>query len=218
MRIAFIGATPITVMAARRLLADDHEVVIVDSDEERLEMLAEEIDCGLVHGDGSHPAVLKDLSPEHTDILVCFTDSDQTNIIASLVGKSLKFVRVITQIEDPVFQHVCAELGLQEVICSARQVAEGLRDMILGYDTDLSLMLEAGLRVATFHVGATDAGPLEELELPKDTRVIALIRDDVAKITEADTKIEADDFIVVLTHEDALEELEERFESRSAGP
>ncbi len=92
MRIVFIGATGQVVESARSLLANGHEVVIVDAGEERLKALEEMgLDCGLVHGDGSRPAVLSELGPGNTDFLFCMTGSDQDNILAALAGKRLGF-------------------------------------------------------------------------------------------------------------------------------
>jgi len=72
MRIVFIGATSQVVESARSWLENGHEVVIVEGEEERLNALeAMDLDCGLVHGDGSRPAVLSELGPANTDFLFC---------------------------------------------------------------------------------------------------------------------------------------------------
>ncbi len=47
--------------------------------------------------------MLQETDPAHTDFLFCLTGNDQTNIIASLIGRSQGFKRVITGIEDPEF-------------------------------------------------------------------------------------------------------------------
>lgn len=104
MRAAILGAGSIALRTARLLLGQGHEVIIVDPDKERIDALAEQIDCGLIHGDGSKPLVLRDLDPARTDVLFCLSNNDQTNILASLVGRSLGFARVVTRIEDPEFE------------------------------------------------------------------------------------------------------------------
>lgn len=212
MRIAIIGANSVSVMAVKELQKSGHDVILIDKDEERLKELGEELDCGLMHGDGSRPSVLEDLSPENTDILICNTPDDQDNIIASLVARSLEFDRVVTKIEDPEFEQVCSELGLQDVICPDLEVAKNLSDVIAGRGTNISRMLKAGLRVLSLTADEDAAGPLEALELPNDTRVIAVVRDEEPTIvTGGDFEIERDDLVLVLAREDDIDALQKRF-------
>ena len=124
MRAIFVGASPLTVMAARRLLKGGHDVVIIEEDKERISTLSETLDCGFIHGDGSRPAVLEELSPGESDMLFCLSSEDQDNIIASLVAQTMDFKRVITKIEDPDFQVICTKLGLDDVIVPDRDVGE----------------------------------------------------------------------------------------------
>jgi trk system potassium uptake protein TrkA len=120
MKAVFIGASALTVMAARIMLKRNHEVVVVERDRTRIEAVAEQLDCGFIHGDGSKPAVLRETDPARTDVLYCLTGNDQANIIASLVGRSLGFARVVTKIDDPEFEHICIELGLESTIVPTR--------------------------------------------------------------------------------------------------
>ena len=153
MRAVFIGTSGITLMAARILLRRGHEVVIIERDRERIEALAGELDCGYIHGDGSKPALLREADPDGTDFLFCLTGNDQSNIIASLVGRSLGYRRVVTRVEDPEFEHICLELGLEDTIVPARTIGRYLADMFAGHDMlELSAMLKDEARVFAFVV------------------------------------------------------------------
>ena len=104
MRIVFVGASALTVMAARMMAERGYQIVVIDKDESRLLALGDTLDCGRISGDATRPIVLKEADPANTDFLFCLTGSDQANIIASLVGRSLGFQRVVTRIDDPDFQ------------------------------------------------------------------------------------------------------------------
>ena len=159
MRAIFVGASPLTVMAARRLLKGGHDVVIIEEDKERISTLSETLDCGFIHGDGSRPAVLEELSPGESDMLFCLSSEDQDNIIASLVAQTMDFRRVITKIEDPDFQVICTKLGLDDVIVPDRDVGERLADLVEGHDVaDLSAAVESGIRFFHFVAREQDAG------------------------------------------------------------
>lgn len=132
MRFVFIGAGAVTQHTAELLLKRDHEVVIIEADKERIEQLQEGLDCGFIHGDGGAPDILREADPGRTDVLFCLTGNDQTNIIASLVGRSLGFKRVVTQIKNPQYEHICMELGLKDTIVPARTIALFLADLSVG--------------------------------------------------------------------------------------
>jgi trk system potassium uptake protein TrkA len=212
MRAVFIGAGAIAVMTARTLVKRGHEVVIIERDKGRIEALAEELDCGFVHGDGSKPAILREAGPEQTDFLYCLTDNDQSNILASLVGKSLGFKRMVTRIEDPEFEHICIGLGLEDTIVPARTIGRYLADMFAGHDLlELSAMIKDEARVFSFVVKEDDAGTISALDLPKDSRVICCYRDGKFMLPEPEDAVRIDDEVVIITHSRNVSDLEKRW-------
>lgn len=216
MRAVFIGAGAIAVMTARILVKRGHEVVIVEQDKGRIEALSEELDCGFIHGDGSKPAILREADPEQTDFMFCLTDNDQSNILASLVGKSLGFKRMVTRIEDPEFEHICIGLGLEDTIVPARTIGRYLADMFVGHDLlELSAMIKDEARVFSFVVKEDDAGKISALELPKDSRVVCCYRDGKFMLPTADDDVRVDDEVVVITHSRNVPDLEKRWGPRS---
>jgi len=82
---------------------------------------------GFIHGDGTRPAILREADPESTDMLFCVTHDDQPNIIGSPVAHSLGFSRVVTKIDDPELEHICAELGLADSLVPIHTVGRYLQ-------------------------------------------------------------------------------------------
>jgi len=218
MRAIFVGASPLTVMAARRLLKGGHDVVIIEEDKERISTLSETLDCGFIHGDGSRPAVLEELSPGESDMLFCLSSEDQDNIIASLVAQTMNFKRVITKIEDPDFQIICTKLGLDDVIVPDRDVGERLADLVEGHDVaDLSAAVESGIRFFHFVAREQDVGRIGELDLPDQVRVIVITRGEKSIIVSDDDVLKQDDRVLVVAHRDDLEKLKKRFAQMEEG-
>lgn len=212
MRAVFVGAGSITVMAARIMLKRGHEVVIIERDRERIDALGETLDCGFLHGDGSTPALLREADPEHSDCLFCLTGQDQTNILASLVGRSLGYARVVTKIEDPQFEHICIELGLEDTIDPALTIGRYLADMLQGRDLlELSAMVKDEARVFSFIAGDDDAMEVGALGLPDESRVICLYRDGKFRLPEPDDRLQRGDEVIVLTHSRNLAKLQQRW-------
>jgi len=212
MKAVIIGANPMGVMTAGILLKRNHDVVIVEKNKSRIEELSDKIGCGFVHGDGSKPAILKETDPAHTDFLFCLTGNDQTNIIASLIGRSLGFKRVITGIEDPEFEHICVELGLEDTIIPTLTIGRHLADMLEGRDLlELSAMIHDEARVFSFIARNLDAGPLGKLVLPEESRVICFYRDGIFNMVDNDTVLKEGDEVIILTHSRNLQQLQEHW-------
>jgi trk system potassium uptake protein TrkA len=211
MRAVFIGADTLAITTARLLLKRGHEVVIIERDKALVDTLSQELDCGLIHGDGSKPAILREADPEHTDFLFCLTNTDQANIIAALVGRSLGFKRVVTKIEDAEFEHICLELGLEDTIIPTRTIARYLADIFEGRDLlELSTMIRDEARIFSFVVREEQQGSVADLGLPDDSKVICIYRGQRMILPDADTPLKTDDEVVLIAHRDRLGALKER--------
>lgn len=212
MRAVFVGAGSLAVSTTRYLLRRGHEVVIIERDKEVIEALAPELDCGFLHGDGSRPAVLREADPAHTDFLFCLTNTDQANIIASLVGRSLGFRQVVTKIEDAELEHICIELGLEDIIIPARTIGRHLVEKLEGTDPlEISAKIKGDARVFSFIAHAEDEKPMHELGLPEACRMVCLYRKGEFILPEADTMLRKDDEVILICHRRHLAELLERW-------
>lgn len=212
MKAVFVGAGSLAVATARRLLQYGHEVVIIEADKARIDTLAESLDCGFLHGDGSTPAILAEAAPGGADFLFCLTGDDRTNILAGLVGRSQGYGRVVPKIEDPGFEHLCVELGLVDFILPARTIGRYLADMFEGRDPfEMVGLIKGEARVLSFIAGEADEGPVEELGLPEDSRVILVYRGEGFFLPDPDSRLRRGDEVVIITHSRHLEALQTRW-------
>jgi trk/ktr system potassium uptake protein len=215
MRTVFIGAGEISVETAKALVQKGHEVVIIESDKVKVDDLSEEMDCSFLHGDGSRPDVLREVNPRQTDILFCLTNSDQANVIAGLVGRSLGFERVVTSVRDEQFESICHELGLKDTIVPSRTISRYLQDMVSGSkNVEFSTVLKEEARFFTFLADEGDGVTVNELKLPKEARVIMYYREGKFALADEESTLRAGDEVVVLTHSRNLGELEKRWEPK----
>lgn len=218
MRMVLIGGSSVAVATAQLLLSRRHEVVIIERDKARIEQLSESLDCGFLHGDGSRPAILREAVPAETDVVICLTDHDQDNILASLVARSLGFRRIVTKIEDVAFQHICAELGLNDTIVPDINTARTLADLVSGHGgTGLSAAIRGEVRLFSFVVQPEDAGGIDGLNLPSDARIVLLYRGDEPIFVTDDTDLQVDDEVVLVTHTRNLPALDTRWTVRRSG-
>jgi len=211
MKAIFVGASSTAVMTAQVLLKRNHEVVIVEREKTRIDELGQELDCGFLHGDGSKPALLRETNPGKEDVLYCLTGHDQTNIITSLVGHSLGFEKVVTKIQDPSYEHICIELGLDATIIPSRTIGRHLADMYEGRDPfELSTILRYDASTFSFVAKEEQVGPISDLALPKPSRIMCLYRNEQLIIPEEGERIEFDDEVIIITHRKNIDALHEQ--------
>ncbi len=218
MRFVFVGSGSLAVLTGRMLAERGHEVVMIERDRALIDQLNDELDVGFIHGDGTRPAILREADPDASDLLFCLTGDDQANIIASLVARSLGYRRVVTKIEDPELEHICAELGLADSLVPMHTVGRYLADMAEGQDIiELSDILRGDARMFAFRVSASAAGLLAELPLTDDARAICVYRDGKEFLfAKPDLRLEAGDEVVVLVRAKLLKALRERFGASAA--
>jgi len=215
MRTVFVGAGKVSIETAKGLIKKGHEVVIIENDKARIDELSEEMDCSFLQGDGSQPNLLREVNPERTDFLFCLTSSDQVNLIASLVGRSLGFKRVVTSIGDPQFESICHELGLKDTINPSRTISRYLEDMVGGGENvELSTVIKDTARFFTLVAKEEDAVPAGELKLPAGAKVICYYRDGNFFHAAEDTVFRKGDEIVILTHSKNMPALQERWRTK----
>ncbi len=89
MKIIIAGAGQIGIALARYLRAENNDIVLIDSDVEKLGNLSEQLDIQTVEGSAAYPAVLDKAGGKDADIFIAVTGTDETNIVACGVAKSV---------------------------------------------------------------------------------------------------------------------------------
>ncbi len=102
MRVIIVGAGEVGYNIAKFLASEKIDIVMIDRDGEKLRNISEELDIATIEGEGSDPSVFKEAGAKNADILIAVTNSDETNMIACLLGKALFNVkRRIARIRNP---------------------------------------------------------------------------------------------------------------------
>ena len=212
MKVVFIGASSLASATAERLIASGNEVIIIENNKDVIEELMGKVDCVFIHGNGSKPAILQETDPTSIDVLFCLTKSDEANIIASLVARSLGFKRVITRIEDPEFEHICMELGLNETIVPTLTNARYLTNIAAGrHISELSAVIRGPVRLFSFIADEAEAVLVGDLSIPKHSRVIFCYRDNQYLPLDHDSTLKQGDEVVLVTTSEDYEKLQHKW-------
>jgi trk system potassium uptake protein TrkA len=145
--------------------------------------------------------------------LVAVTDSDEKNLLASLLGRQLGIPKVITRVTSAANRRVFERVGI-DVPLSARVAAtEAVMHMIRHKEADLLATLGEGhgevLEITLPETFAPMA--LKELPMPPDSIVAALVRRDEAIVPGGATLIGPGDRCLVICKVERVEEVLKTF-------
>ena len=100
MRITIIGGGKIGYTIAENLADENHDITVIDINDEVIERISSELDVLCVKGNGAHAETLRAAGVEHTDVLIATTGKDELNMIACLAAKNLGAKYTIARIRD----------------------------------------------------------------------------------------------------------------------
>ncbi len=89
MRIIIIGAGEVGYHIAKKLSDEKRDVVLIDKDPAKIRRISENLDIQALLGSGTSPKMLRDAGIEKAELLAAATDSDEVNLIACLLARSL---------------------------------------------------------------------------------------------------------------------------------
>ncbi len=89
MKIVILGAGQVGGSLAENLCAENHEITLVDEDEDRLNELQNSLDIRTVLGHCSHPDILQQAGAGDVDMLIAVTNSDEINMVACQIAYTL---------------------------------------------------------------------------------------------------------------------------------
>ena len=127
MRIILIGAGKVGYTLAEHLTAEEHDVIVIDREEEVISHCTDSLDVLCIKGNGANAKVLLEAGVERANIVIATTASDETNMLSCLISKRLGAQYTIARIRDPEFNEsqtlLQNELGIDVAINPERATA-----------------------------------------------------------------------------------------------
>ncbi len=210
MKVIIVGGGRTGSLLARRLSKRNHEVVIVEKDEERAHGLATELDCLIIHGSGSDIDVLKDAGAIEADALAAVTGADEVNFMASKLAKNLEIPHVVTRVNEEEHASMFEDSGADAAISFVDAAVTLYEKAVTGSDMyGLFSLTDAEGEVVGITVAENSDAvhkTIRELSLPDLCTVALISRDEKLIPPRGDTEImEGDQIILAGKYDDVME-------------
>lgn len=212
-RVMIIGGGRVGLLAATRLEKKGLAVKLVDQDQERCRLLAAELERAMVlHGDGSDADLLQEENIQDMDALIALTGSEETNILISLLAKSLGVRKTITRINKFDYVPLARAIGLENVVSPRiSAVSTILRHVRRGkVISSVSIKGEEAeaLEAVALENSSIVNKPIKELKFPKGALILCVIRGDKVHIPTGESIIQPRDRIIMLSTRGNIERVE----------
>ena len=127
MEVIIIGAGKVGYTLAKYLSKEDDDITVVDNNNEALNSIVDTLDVMGVKGDGASLKVLHEAGIKKADLVISVTNSDEVNMLCSLVAKKLGAKYTIARVRAPQYSEEISmlkdELGIDLVINPEKEAA-----------------------------------------------------------------------------------------------
>ena len=110
MNIIIVGSGKVGFSLAEQLVKEEHNITVVDNDEQALQRAGDQLDIMTVRGNGVSAATLREAGAADADLLVAATNADEVNMVCCLTAKDLGTKHTIARIRNQEYTNSVAEL------------------------------------------------------------------------------------------------------------
>ena len=217
MYVIVVGAGKVGYHLAKTLIQEGHEVLLVEKDRKTVEDLIDQLGELIAHGDGCEIRTMSEIGMGRANVVVAVTGDDEDNlVICQMAKRKFGVPRTIARVNDPKNEELFKELGIDQTVSSTRIIFNLLEQQIEpGQVIPLAALKKGEIEVVEANVtaGSTVAGlKIGQLDLPPNTLIISVIRDDHAMIPHSDTKLREGDSVIAMIKAEREKELRAVFE------
>lgn len=213
--IIFFGGSRITRKAALAL-PEDLNIKVLEKDREVCTQLSEKLPHALIiNADGSDMSVLKEEGIQDADAFVALTDSSEANIFACLAAKRFGVGKTIAEVENIDYIPMAEALDIGTVLNKKTITASYIYQMLLDASVlNIHNLTSADAEIVVFIAkegSRITRAKVRDMELPEDTNIGAIVRAGEGVLVNGETRIIANDQVVVFCKKHVLRRLEHFF-------
>ena len=170
MKIIIIGAGKVGHKLVQQLSQDDHDIFVIDIDNEAIKDLANTTDIQPIHGNAVDLDIQNEVGVDDADLVIACTDSDELNMLCCFLYKHRGAKQTIARIRRPEYSEQMSslkdELGLSMYINPELTAAEVISRLLLFPAANIIETFAKG-KVELIEFTVEEGNPLVGLSLAK---------------------------------------------------
>jgi len=204
-RIVVVGAGKVGFHLAKTLVGSGYEVVLIEKDQSRSVFVARSLSITVLCGDGTDQWILKDAGAGKANYFVAVTGSDADNLVACQIAKKHYHVKnCIARVIDPANETLFRNLGIDAVINTTTLAAKTISNVLPSNGLRLTSIFDRG-DIELAEVDITQSSPVigmavSDLELPKESLLIAILQGESAYLPRGQSILKAEDRVFALVN------------------
>ena len=208
-----------------RALEGTCQVKIIERDFARARRISDQLSRAVVlHGDSADEELLLEENIDSADVFVAVTNAEEANILSAMLAKRLGARKVMALINKIAYADL-VESGTIDIAISPQQITLGT---LLAHVRRGDIVKVHSLRrgaaeaiEAVAHGSSRESRVVsrrvEEVQLPRGATISAIVRGDEVLMAHHDTRIEADDHVILfIADRRQIDEVERLFEVGAA--
>ncbi len=202
-KVAIAGAGNVGRSIAAELIENGHTVLLIEREPKALKPKTV-VGAQWCHGDACEVAVLEQAELEQYDVVVAATGDDKVNLVVSLLAKTEFGVRrVVARVNHPKNEWMYNESWGVDVAVSTPRMLTALVEEAVSVGDLVRLMSfmqgEASLVEVTLTEDSALAGRrLDEVSLPPDTALVAILREGRVVLPVPEATLEGGDEVLAV--------------------
>ncbi len=222
MRIVVLGAGTVGTSIAESLCGQKHSVTLVDNNPAHTRRANDELDVRVVTGSAAQSSVLFQAGVLEADLCLAATGSDEVNLIAASIAKSMGTRRTVARVYAPVFRdlstfdyqrHFQIDRLLSMEHLSAMELAREIRhpgavaveNFARGELEMQELLVAAGT--------SAEGVALKDMRLRAGVRIGSISRNGKMTIAQADDQLAAGDRITLIGTREDIDDVRKLFQT-----
>jgi trk system potassium uptake protein len=205
MYIIIAGGGKVGYYLAKELLADGHEILVIEKDPRQVMQLSAELGEGAVmRGLADETATMERAGGSRADLVIAVTGDDEDNLVICQVARlRFKVSRTIARVNNPQNEELFHRLGINITVSSTRLILSLIEQELPSRPfIPLVKLRSIGMEIVELALLANSpliGKKLRDINLPPGSTVSLIIRDEQTVVPTSETVMKIGDKLIGFT-------------------
>lgn len=225
MKVVIVGAGKVGFSLAQYLVEEEHDVIVIEEDEGRRNIIQNNLDVMTIQGNGASPRVLMNADVRSADLMIAVTDSDEVNMVACMAAKQAGINQTIARIRN--IEYIGKEesefhrsLGIDLTINPEQITAvEISRILFIPSALEVEEFANGKIRLLEIRIHPDSPNiniPISQLNLPQNMLIAGILRHNKMIIPHGSDVLKPNDNVFLVGEPFALEDVQNDFTEKMA--